>query len=157
MPNKVKNLTWHACWNTMPTKASLVQRTIIEDPLCDCCHETPLHALWLCKEVDTIWDDSELWSYRRQIQFLSFKELLSWIILQKNNAELFVISKKSCLSEDSEPICHCSSLNCTTVQRQVCWVPSLPSNTDSNTEWETCTNQEILESSSSRHGEDQFQ
>lgn len=86
MPNKVKNLTWHACWNTMPTKASLVQRTIIEDPLCDCCHETPLHALWLCKEADTIWDDSELWSYRRQIQFLSFKELLSWIILQKNNA-----------------------------------------------------------------------
>ena len=73
----------------MPTKASLVQRTIIEDPLCDCCHETPLHALWLCKEADTIWDDSELWSYRRQIQFLSFKELLSWIILQKNNAELF--------------------------------------------------------------------
>ena len=84
--NKVKNLMWRACRNTMPTKASLVRRTIIEDPLCDCyheAHETPLHALWLCKEVDTIWDDNELWSYRRQIQFFSFKELLSWIIFAK--------------------------------------------------------------------------
>ena len=76
VPNKVKKLMWCACRNAMLTKASLVRRTIIEDPLCDRCHEapeTPLHALWLCKEIDTVWDDSALWSCRRQIQFLSFK------------------------------------------------------------------------------------
>ena len=46
--NKVRNLLWHACRNAMPTKASLVRRTIIDDPLCDRCHEVhenPLHAL----------------------------------------------------------------------------------------------------------------
>ena len=82
VPNKVRNLLWRACHNAMPMKANLVRRTIIEDPqdpLCDRCHEvqeTPLHAFWLCKEVDIVWEDSELWAHRRQIQFLSFKELL---------------------------------------------------------------------------------
>ena len=66
--NKVRNLLWRACHNAMPTKASLVRRTIINDPLSDRyheVHETLLHALWLCKEI--VWDDNELWSYRRQV------------------------------------------------------------------------------------------
>ena len=80
-----------------PTKGSLVRRTIIDDPLCDRCHEaheTPLHALclWLCKEIDIVWDDSELWSYQREVQFLSFKELPSWLIVQKQNVELFAMT-----------------------------------------------------------------
>ena len=63
LPNKVKNLLWRACHNTLPTKASLVRRTIINDPLCDRCHEaheTPIHALWDCKELDTVWAGLEL-------------------------------------------------------------------------------------------------
>ena len=48
VPNKVRNLLWRACRDAMPTKANLVRRKIIEEPLCDRCHEaheTPLHAL----------------------------------------------------------------------------------------------------------------
>ena len=53
VPNKVRNLLWRACRDAMPTKANLVRRKIIKEPLCDRCHEaheTPLHALGLCKE-----------------------------------------------------------------------------------------------------------
>ena len=31
-------------------------------------------------------------SIRQQVQFLNFKELLSWIILQQNSAELFAMT-----------------------------------------------------------------
>ena len=31
-------------------------------------------------------------SIRQEVQFLNFKELLSWIILQQNNAELFAMT-----------------------------------------------------------------
>ena len=95
VPNKVRNLLWHACRDAIPTKANLVRRKIIEDPLCDRCqeaHETPLHALWLYKEIDIVWEDSESWAYRRQLQVLSFKELLSWMIVQKQNVELFAMT-----------------------------------------------------------------
>ena len=57
IPNKVKNLLWRAYRGALPTKEALVRRTIIEDLLCDRCHETqesPLHALWLCNELDTV-------------------------------------------------------------------------------------------------------
>ena len=92
VPNKVKNLLWCACRDALPTRANLVRRTIIDDPLCARCqdvHETPLHAFWLCKELDLVWDSSDSWSFRRRVHFLDFKELLSWIILQQRHTELF--------------------------------------------------------------------
>ena len=78
----------------MPMKENLVRQTIIEDRLCDCCHvdlETPLHALWLCHELDIVWSDPELWHFRRSVHFRDFKELLSWLILQEKNPELFAV------------------------------------------------------------------
>ena len=95
VPNKVKNLMWRACRNAMPTKANLVRRTISDDPLYNRCHEaheTALHAIQMCKEVDVIWADPELWSCRREVHFLNFKGLLSWMIEQQNNAELFAMT-----------------------------------------------------------------
>lgn len=95
VPNKVRNLLWRSYHDAMPTKANLVRRKIIEDPLCDRsheAHENPLHALWLRKEIDIVWEDSESWAYRRQLQVLSFKELLSWMIVQKQNVKLFAIT-----------------------------------------------------------------
>ena len=52
----------------MPTKESLVRRTIIDDPLCDRCHqalENPLHALWLCTELDIVWVVSKLMGFSK--------------------------------------------------------------------------------------------
>ena len=69
-----------------------MRRTIIEDPRCDRClgtSENPHHALWSCKELDSIWADSELWGFRSSIQFQNFKEALSWIISQGQYPDLF--------------------------------------------------------------------
>ena len=37
VPNKVKNLIWHACTNSLPTKVNLARRKITSDSLCDIC------------------------------------------------------------------------------------------------------------------------
>ena len=95
VPNKVKNLLWRACRNALPTKASLVHRTIINDPLCDHCpgaREMLVHALWDCKELDTVWADSELSQLHREANFLDFKELLSWLLQQHDKVEVFVMT-----------------------------------------------------------------
>lgn len=50
-PNKIKNLMWRACRNSLPMKENLVRRTVLDDPVYDRSHaalETPLHALQLC-------------------------------------------------------------------------------------------------------------
>lgn len=63
VPSKVKSMLWRACREALPTKQSLVQRTIIEDPLCERCRTSPknsLHALWLCPKVETVWANPEL-------------------------------------------------------------------------------------------------
>ena len=95
VPNKVKNQLWCVCHNALPTKASLVHRTIINDPLCDHCHEayeTPVHALWDCKELDTVWVGSELSQLRQDANFLDFKELLSWLLQQHDKVEVFAMT-----------------------------------------------------------------
>ena len=37
-PNKVKNLLWQARRNSMPTKANLVRRTVMDNPTYDRCN-----------------------------------------------------------------------------------------------------------------------
>ena len=94
VPNKVKNLLWRACLESMLTKVNLVWRTIIDSPLCDRSRlepETTLHALWLCLEIDVVWEDDELWECRRSTTFLNFKELLSWLIKEQHHLNVFSI------------------------------------------------------------------
>ena len=81
VPPKVRNLLWHAYREAIPTKSALFHRKISPDHLCVRCQvsvETPLHALWSCSELDLVWSDTELWSNRGSMQFMDFKELLSW-------------------------------------------------------------------------------
>ena len=94
VPPKVKMLLWHACCKAMPTKNSLFRHTISMDPLCVRCHtssETSLHAKWSFPELDSEWAEVELWSCQGSVQFLDFKELLSWLIKNKCQVELFVV------------------------------------------------------------------
>ncbi|XP_023892982.1 uncharacterized protein LOC112004977 [Quercus suber] len=98
VPNKVKNLLWRACRNAMPTKANLVRRTIINDPLCERCraaHETPLHALWTCKELDIVWDTHGSGPIRSQSNFQDFKHLLSTLMQQQSDVEILVPRKEN--------------------------------------------------------------
>ena len=90
----MKNLLWRACRNAIPTKENLVRRTVLEDLVCDRCNgalDNPLHALWSCFELDVVWIDTILWSLKHTHMFMDFKELLSWVIQQVKNLELFAM------------------------------------------------------------------
>ena len=89
---KVKNFVWRACRNALPTKKELVKRTIIADPICDRCRvavEDPLHALWSCSEVDIVWANQTLWDFHYSMEFDNIKQLVSWMIEEGKQLELF--------------------------------------------------------------------
>ena len=51
--NKVRNFSWRAIWNSIPTKANLVRWCVIGEDIYDHCQQTPedvIHALWLCPQ-----------------------------------------------------------------------------------------------------------
>ena len=94
-PSKVKTLLWRACREAMPTKSALFRRTISTDPHCVRCHassENSLHALWSCPELDPVWSDLQLWSVRGAVQFMDFKEILSWLIQNNHHLDLFAVT-----------------------------------------------------------------
>ena len=86
-----------------------MQRTIIDCSTCDQCKheaETALHALWACKELDVVWGDANLWGFRRSTSFLSFKELLSWIIKNHQQPELFAVTGWSIWNQQNQVRMH---------------------------------------------------
>nr|POE97079.1 hypothetical protein CFP56_23064 [Quercus suber] len=93
-PRKVKSLLWRAYRNAIPTKENLVHQMALENPICDRCNgsmDNSLHALWSCSELDVVWFDPVLWSFKHTHRCVDFKELLSWIIQQDKNSELFAM------------------------------------------------------------------
>ncbi|KAK9985874.1 hypothetical protein SO802_030825 [Lithocarpus litseifolius] len=93
VPNKAKNLLWRVCQDAIPTKSNLKQRHILIDSLCERCRkedESPLHVLWLCTELRSVWSLSQ-WSSRQISGVTNFKELLSWIFNNQGNPELFAM------------------------------------------------------------------
>ena len=49
-----------------------------------------LYALWTCSELDSVWTQTE-WSSRQTSGVTSFKELLSWVLTNHRNRELFAM------------------------------------------------------------------
>ena len=95
VPNKIKNLMWRACCNSLPTKENLVHQTIIDNLTCDRCKqasELALHAMWSCQELDVVWEDDMQWQCKRNHTFVDFKELLSWLITNQRELEFFLTS-----------------------------------------------------------------
>ena len=78
----------------MPTKHALMRRTIIGDSICERCQtdvEDPLHTLWTCTKLDTVLADHVVWDFRNFIGFMDFKDLVSWIITEGKQLDLFAI------------------------------------------------------------------
>ena len=95
VPQKVKNFIWRACRNAMPTKHALMKRTVIADSICERCRDEakdPLHALWSCTELDIVWADQALWSFRNAMGFVDFKDLVSWIVLEGKQLDIFAVT-----------------------------------------------------------------
>lgn len=93
IPNKIKIFLWRTCHDSIPTKTNLMRWHITENPLCEWClweEESPIHALWSCIGLDSVWSSPE-WSFRPNIKNTNFKELLSWILKYQSNPELFVM------------------------------------------------------------------
>lgn len=68
---------------------------IINDLVCALCHvasETPIHALWSCSELDTVWSDAALWNFCRQEQLISGHKRIVVTLNNEKNAELFAIT-----------------------------------------------------------------
>ena len=90
--NKVRNLIWRACHNSLPSKCNLLCQTIIAEQLCDRCkedNEDVVYAVWSCKELDGIWGMNDIWSFRNQQRFTSFSELMAWVFQHQRNSDLF--------------------------------------------------------------------
>ena len=93
IPNNVKNFLWRACRKAIPTKANLKRRHITENNRYERCRkeeEITLYALWTCSELDSVWTQTE-WSSRQKSGVTSFKELLSWVLTNHRNRELFAM------------------------------------------------------------------
>ena len=58
---------------------------------CRAAIENSLYALWSCCKLDVVWAEPELWSFRGEVQFLNFKELLSWMIKHTQLLEIFAV------------------------------------------------------------------
>ena len=65
------------------------------NPLCVRClwaNESALHALWSCGELDVVWEDLNMWSCWNTLSFITFKELLSWLINHQHHLVLFSVT-----------------------------------------------------------------
>ena len=90
-PPKIKNFLWRAYRNALPTKQALMQRKIVEDPMCERCKqavEDMLHTLRSCPKLDVVWADQGTWGFRYEIGFTGVKELLLWMIEEGKSLEL---------------------------------------------------------------------
>lgn len=59
VPNRVKTILWRAESDSLPSKANLKKRKIVNDDLCPGCNltsESTFHAFWSCTELSPVWD-----------------------------------------------------------------------------------------------------
>ena len=80
VPNKFKHFLWRACNNALPTMSNLFRRNITPTDQCELCKlypEDPLHAIWLCREVETVWSSSHCFNQANLPRPQSFSNLLS--------------------------------------------------------------------------------
>ena len=54
--------------------------------------ESALHAFWTWSKLDVVWEEEPFRRCRRRHTFMDFKELLSWLITNDHNLELFSTS-----------------------------------------------------------------
>ena len=92
MLNKIKNFLWRASRETIPVKKNLIARKVLSEDICDHCHmatEDVHHALWDCHELSALWEADSLWLFRRTKKFSNFFELVSHVLEEKINPNLF--------------------------------------------------------------------
>ena len=95
LPNKTKNFLWRAAhkYNALPTSSKLVQKCIINDPICSLCSshcKDVLHALWSYSTLSQVWEEDLQWSFRQTSRYSDFTQPLFTVLDSACNVELFV-------------------------------------------------------------------
>ncbi|XP_042954577.1 uncharacterized protein LOC122290987 [Carya illinoinensis] len=90
-----KHFLWKAVSNTLPTRANLYKRKIIEDPLCPICQreeENVLHALWSCPAASDVWGEMLSPVQKWRLEEKDFQQLWLRMVkrLTKNQIEITV-------------------------------------------------------------------
>ena len=51
-----------------------------------------LHAIWSCPGLDSVWEASATWNFRKEVIFQNFRELMAWVIKNEKSPKLFAIT-----------------------------------------------------------------
>ena len=94
VPNKVKNLIWCACKNSLPTKVNLARRKITSDSLCDICRvhqEDTVHALFYCPVLSSLWSQTSIWNHEALKGSRNFTDIMGFVFTGNKEPKLFSI------------------------------------------------------------------
>lgn len=94
VPNRVKTLLWRASTDSLPSKANLLKRRVLNNDLCPDCKlksETSFHALWSCTELTSIWEAKFAWLIKLSKDCNSFAEVVQLCQMRSDLFELFAM------------------------------------------------------------------
>ncbi|KAK9995712.1 hypothetical protein SO802_020398 [Lithocarpus litseifolius] len=90
IPHKVRQFTWRACRDILPTKLNLAKRRVVQDAYCDECRkeiESIQHVLWTWPKARDVLECSKLVISKRFSRCQNFHTLI-WLVLMKDQVEL---------------------------------------------------------------------
>ncbi len=96
IPKKCQMFAWKASREALPTKLNLYKRHIPVDSMCEICgeiEEDAIHALWNCKQIQSVWDN-EMWTQSfRSTPAVDFADLLSKVLHvgRSSDPETFIV------------------------------------------------------------------
>ena len=96
IPKKCQMFAWKACREALPTKLNLLKRHIPVDSTCENCGETEedaIHALWNCKQLQSVWDNESWTQPFRNTLAVDFADLLSKVLHvgSSSEPEIFIV------------------------------------------------------------------
>ena len=94
VPNRVKSLMWRVGTNSIPTRANLVKRQVLNDALCQECKlhsKDTMHALWSCPKLNDAWKVHFNQLQAATVHSVSFLEIIDSASLEKTSFDLFAM------------------------------------------------------------------
>ena len=86
---------WRASRDALPVKKNLLRRRISQDGQCEICkagEEDCVHALFLCPEVQTMWNTDTQWQWLSEMGGSTMKDILKRAFSEKRDAELLAFT-----------------------------------------------------------------
>lgn len=89
---KIRKFLWWAIKNSIPSKVNLKHRMVISEDCCEQCKgesKDMIHALWSCSQISPIWSQQVDWNFRGTMVFVTFKELVEYVVEAGKDLTLF--------------------------------------------------------------------